>query len=424
MKSTKWLVQIVKSIMLCLFFVLIVYQSEAQTISLSEIYDAAEQHYPLINRTAIIKQITEENDVKLKKAYLPILQASAQATYQNEVTAIAGGFIAPPKKDQYKIGLSANETLFDGGEIKAQRDLNEVSGAISLQQNEIDLYTVKERASTFFFTALLLNENLKITNTTLKELQTRLASRKGAFKYGTAQESEIFSIEAEVLKIKQQITSLEEDKTSNINSLNLLTGLNLSQNATLTYQDETKPINFNKDRPEYQFFDLQKKGFDNQLKVVNSKLLPKISLFGEANYGRPGFNFLRTDFGEFWIVGAKISWNISSLYNKKQESNLINLQQKQVDIQSDVFSLNQSINFNKQQSNINKLEKLLTQDDEIIDLKQKVLKASAAKLENGTMSITDYLTDVQAEQQAEQNKALHQARKMQSIAQLKLINGN
>ena len=423
MKSTKWLIQTVNSISLVLILLFYSELTDAQTVSLDRIYESAAQHYPLINKADLLQQITQENDSKLKSAYLPSLQASAQATYQNEVTSFAVGNIIPPAKDQYKIGISANQTLFDGGETAAQREINKAMGAVSLQQNEVDLYAVKERASALFFESLLIDENFKITNATIKELQTRLDSRKGAFKYGTAQESEIFALEAETLKVKQQITSLLEDKRANIKSLNILTGLTLSENVVLLYQSDAHPVSFIQERPEYQFFDLKKKSYESQIKLIDSRILPRLSLFGEANYGRPGFNFLRTDFGESFLLGAKISWNISSLYYKKEDKNMLGLQQKQVDILEAVFTLNQSIDFNKKQSALSKLNQFIAQDEEIINLKKKVLTASAAKLENGTITVTDYISDVQSEQQAELNRALHQAQRLQAIEQLKLING-
>jgi outer membrane protein TolC len=427
MKSTKRLSYLVKvGGFFCLLCVLFSIEVKAQTVSLSDCYKAAENHYPLIKKEDILKQITQENDAKLKKAYLPSVQALAQATYQNEVTSISipGANINPPKKDQYKVGLSMTQILFDGGEIAVQRDLNKAQGEVSLQQNTIDLYTVKERISNLFFGALLTDENIKILNNTLKELDNRLNSRKKAYKLGVVQEVELFSFEAEILKFKQQISSLIEDKALAIVNLSVLTGIDLgTQTLQIPSQDISPPVILTSERPEYKFFNLQKKSIGEQLKLTNSKLLPKISLFGEANYGRPGYNFFRTDFGEYWIAGARISWNISSLYTRKEEKSIISLQQNQIDIQSEVFTLSQSIDFNNKQGTLKKLDIFLNQDDEIINLKQKIRIASAAKLENGTTTTTDYLADLQGEQLAYLNKALHQMQRLQAIAQIKLING-
>lgn len=427
MKSTKWLDTLVG---VCVLFILTLnaFNGTAQSVTLQDCYLAADKNYPLIKKAGLLSSQTRQTDLKLAKGYFPQLQAAAQATYQNEVTAFsgAGAFSGIPtlEKDQYRVGVSFNQPLFDGGEITALRKSNTSYGQALLQQNSVDLYAVKERVSGLFFEAMLLDENRQIIQTTLNELNARLKARRGAFKYGTAQASEVNALEAEVLQVGQQLSSLHEDRRATVENLAILTGLDFSPDAKFSLpQKETPPAAFVQQRPEYSLFDLQKRNLNDQLKVVNSRLLPKLSLFGEGNYGRPGFNFLRNDFGEFWLVGVKVSWNLSSLYTRQEEKTLNNLQQQEVDVQREVFRLNQSADYSRRQSTIRKLDTLLKQDDVIIRLKAKVRIASAAKLDNGTATATDYISDVQSEQQAQYSKALHRIQRLQAIEQLNLING-
>jgi hypothetical protein len=53
-------------------------------------------------------------------------------------------------------------------------------------------------------------------------------------------------------------------------------------------------------------------------------------------------------------------------------------------------------------------------DDAIINLRESVKKASAAQLENGVLSAHDYITEVNAEDQARQNRILHEMQLLQA----------
>lgn len=422
MYSTKWLNRIVG-----VFVVMSISQqlAQAQQISLQDCYQATAKNYPLIQKDSLLRIITQQTDAQLKKNYWPILQASAQATYQSEVTKIGLPGITPIDKDQYAMGISVSQPLFDGGETSAQRDLNQIQGKVQLQQNQVDLYAIKERVSNLFFQVLLLKESLKIDLATQKQLNARLEAKEGALKFGAAQEVDVNALKAEVLKAQQQITMIQNDQEAVLTQLSYFTGLTLKSEQQFSLADDLViPASYLDKRPENLLFDLNKQTIIHQQKVKDTQLLPKISLFGMANYGRPGYNFLNNNFRDYGLVGAKITWNISSFYRHQAEKKINELQLRNVAVQQSVFELNQQAQFSVQHQNLKKLNELLSQDQEIIDLKIKVSKASEAKLDNGTETVSDYISDIQSEQQARLAKVLHQIQRYQTIEQLKLINGN
>lgn len=421
MYSTKWLNRIVE-----VFAILWIAQQrlQAQQVSLQDCYQATAKNYPLIQKDSLLRVITQQTDEQLKKNYWPILQASAQATYQSEVTTIGLPGIEPLKKDQYALGISVNQPLYDGGETSAQRNLNQIQGKFQLQQNQVDLYAIKERVSNLFFQVLLLKESLKIDSATQKQLNARLEAKEGALKFGTAQEADVNALKAEVLKAQQQITMIQNDQEAILTQLSYFTGLNLNSDQQFSLTDDPFiPASYLNKRPENVLFDLNKQTIINQQKVKDTQLLPKISLFGMANYGRPGYNFLKNDFRDYGLVGAKITWNISSFYRHQEDKKINELQLRNVAVQQSVFELNQQSQFSVQQQNLKKLNTFLIQDQEIIDLKMKVTKASEARLDNGTETVSDYINDIQSEQQSRLAKVLHQIQRYQTIEQLKLING-
>lgn len=73
---------------------------------------------------------------------------------------------------------------------------------------------------------------------------------------------------------------------------------------------------------------------------------------------------------------------------------------------------------------IEKYVEQLKYDDEIIRLKTSIREASEKKMENGTLSGTDLMRDVNAEQMAIQDKILHEMELLSAIYDLKFATNN
>ncbi|MGL6268897.1 MAG: TolC family protein, partial [Chitinophagaceae bacterium] len=66
---------------------------------------------------------------------------------------------------------------------------------------------------------------------------------------------------------------------------------------------------------------------------------------------------------------------------------------------------------------------LLKTDEEIIVLKVEVKDAAKAQLDNGVITASDYIREVNAEDQARLNKVFHQLQWVQSIINYQTISG-
>ena len=78
----------------------------------------------------------------------------------------------------------------------------------------------------------------------------------------------------------------------------------------------------------------------------------------------------------------------------------------------------------QQQSDIEKLEQLITTDKEIIDIRASVKDAAKAQLENGVITANDYLREINAEDQARQALITHELQLLQATINYKTISGN
>ena len=146
----------------------------AQAQSLDECQRAAESHYPLIRRSGLIAQTAELTVRNIEKGWLPQITASAQATYQSDVTAWPermqetlqrmGLQMKGLTKDQYKLSLDLQQTLYDGGAIGSQSALARQEGRVQEVQNEVNLYQVRKRVNELYFSLLLIDEQIQLND--------------------------------------------------------------------------------------------------------------------------------------------------------------------------------------------------------------------------------------------------------------------
>ena len=125
--------------------------------TLDECQQAAEKNYPLIQRYGLIEKTTQLTVANIQKGWLPQVSASAQATYQSDVvswpsemkTMMNGMGINMKglKKDQYRVGIDLQQTIYDGGVIGSQKRIAREQGKVKAAQNEVSLYNVRKRVN-------------------------------------------------------------------------------------------------------------------------------------------------------------------------------------------------------------------------------------------------------------------------------------
>ena len=186
--------------------------------TLEECQQAAERNYPLIQQYGLIGKTTELTVSNIQKGWLPQVSASAQATYQSDVvswpdemkTMMNGMGINMKglKKDQYRVGIDVQQTIYDGGVIGSQKRIAREQGKVQAAQNDINIYNVRKRVNEMYFGLLLIDEQIKLNS----DLQTLLGGNERKLesmtKRGTAAESDLQSVKAERLNAVQKGTEL------------------------------------------------------------------------------------------------------------------------------------------------------------------------------------------------------------------------
>ena len=387
--------------------------------------EKAKANYPLVKQYGLIEQTALYNISNANKGYLPQLTLSAKGTYQSQVTklpiTIPNVTIPGLSKDQYQAVVEANQVIWDGGAISAQKKITNANTEVEKQKLEVDLYTLNERVNQLYFGILLINEQLRQNDILQNELQTnynRIASYK---QNGVANQSDLDALKVEQINTQQRETELKSTQKSYFIMLSALTGLTIDAKTELIKPEINLAIlnATTNHRPEIGLFDAQNKLLESQKELLNAGNRPKIGAFVQGGYGKPGLNMLTNAFSDFYIGGIRLSWNLSGFYTQKNNLNKIEISKKVMDVQKETFLFNADLKTKQQQTEIEKLQSTLSNDDEIIRLRGNIKKSASAKVDNGTLSITDLIREINAEDQAKQLKSLHEIQLIMNVYQLK-----
>lgn len=420
-----------KRFFLCAFQLLsIIFAGRAQTagqLTLNDCYKLAEQNYPLIKQRELIAKTADYTIENIQKGYLPQLNINGQATYQSAVTAIPiklpGLNIPALSKDQYKLYGELSQVLYDGGEMKQQKQLQKTDEAVNQQQLEADLYQLKDRVNQLFFGVILLDEQLKQNDLVIKDIQLGHDKIMASIKNGIAFRSNGDVIVAELLKNKQQTIELRASRKAYTDMLSLFVGKTVDDETVLV-KPQPVTVSSQINRPELLVYNEEDKNLDVQNKLLTAKTLPRLDLFFQGGMGRPALDLLSNNLSAYYIGGIRMSWSPSSFYTIKKERALIDINRQNLDVQKKTFLFNTNLTVKQQDANIGKYQQLLASDDEIIDLRTKVKNTAMAQLENGVISGNDFLSEVNDENQARQNKILHQVQLLMAQYTQQTTTGN
>ncbi len=409
--------------MMTLALVLTAVVTQAQT--LEECQRAAEQNYPLIRQYDLIEKTTDLTVSNIGKGWLPQVSATAQATYQSDVASFPdqllgvyqqmGITMKGLKKDQYRVGIDVQQTVFDGGMISRQQQVAREQGRVQAAQTEVSLYQVRKRVNEMYFGLLLIEDQIQLNS----DLQQLLAGNEkkltSMVKNGIAAESDLKNVKAERLNVMQQATSLESQKRMLQTMLGTFCGIEVI-NVQKPAMVETSGAN---NRPELRLFDSQLSLANAQERALNAALMPRLSLFAQGFYGYPGYNMFEDMMKHDWswngMVGARLTWNIGALYTRKNDKSKIQLQRDLTENNRDVFLFNNRLEQIQQNEDIARYRKLMADDDEIITLRSSVRKAAESKLSHGIIDVNDLLREINQENAAMMQRSIHEIEMLKQL---------
>lgn len=410
----------------------------AQGQTLDDCQQAAEKNYPLIQQYGLIEKTTQLTVANIQKGWLPQVSAQAQATYQSDVTAWPSEMKAMMSgmgidmrgltKDQYRVGIDVQQTIYDGGVIGSQKRIAREQGKVQAAQNEVNIYHVRKRVNEMYFGLLLIDEQIKLNN----DLQAMLAGNERKLesmtKRGTAAESDLQSVKAERLNAVQKGTELVSQKQMLQRMLSTFCGIEVNNIQKPQVKSDGRNLATGNQRPELKVLDAQISVLNAQEKALNAALMPKVGVFAQGFYGYPGLNMFEDMMRHKWslngLVGARVTWTIGALYTRKNDKAKLQLQRDMTENSREVFLFNNKLERIQQHENIVRYQKQMAQDGEIILLRSAVRKAAESKLAHGIIDVNDLVCEINQEHAACVQQSVHEIEMLKEIYDNKYTTNN
>lgn len=399
-------------------------------INLQTCIDLAQKNNPQFKMLGLVRDAEQIQLDILKKNFMPQTSVGGQASWQSAVTSLPislPNFTVPTiPKDQYKATLDLNQAIWDGGANKSQQKFASATSNAELKSIDNVLYQTKEQVSNLFFGVLLANQQLLNFDLNLSDLENQLKKIKANVTNGTAIKSNVYTLEARIIELNQAKREVLSRKLSAIKALGILTGQEFDSN--IRFEEPNNIMIWPSDlieRPELRFFEAQIDLLEANKSLVEAKYAPKLNLFATGGYGRPGLNFLSPDFSTYFIGGLALKIPISHFYLKTKQSDYkqIAINQYKIEIQKESFLQQIQIKLSAQKEDISKLKDQLEEDKKLIEIRAYMKKTAESKLENGIITVSDYITELDNETMAKQNFSLHKIQLSQILQNMNFTIG-
>ena len=416
-------------------WILMMLPAMAQAQTLEECQRAAEQNYPLIRQYGLIEKTTSLNVANIQKGWLPQVTASAQATLQTDVTAFpdklqtvfqqTGITMDGLKKDQYRVGIDVQQTVYDAGNIKSQKEIARRQGELQSRQNEVTMYNVRKSVNEMYFSLLLVDEQIRLNadlQTVLEGNEKKLAAM---LKGGTASESDWQNVKAERLNVVQKMTGLQSQRTALARMLSIFCGIEVN-GLVKPEMPENMPPSINL-RPELKALDAQLRLTDAQERALDAAMMPRLGVFAQGYYGYPGYNMFEDmmshKFSWNGMIGARLTWNIGALYTRKNDKAKLQVQRETTEVNRERFLFDNNLEQIEQNENISRYRQMMTDDEEIISLRSSIRKAAESKLAHGIIDVNDLVREINSENKARVEQCIHEIEMLKEIYDLKITIG-
>jgi len=418
-----------KALIICILSLMFLSLKGQELISIDSCYKRLERNYPEMQNIQLISDAVEIQHQLLKTNYLPKLRLGAQATWQSEVTQLSIDnpmfqFETPEiSKDQYKAYAEITQTIWDGGMTSVSKAIEELSGEIEHQEINLSIHQIKQQINELYFTILLLQEQYNILEYNKASINKKHNEIQVAVENDMALSADSKELEVAILDIRQEIIKTESARKTCIVMMEVLTGESIPELADFLLPGRGIQIDTLINRPELDIMDLQKQQIQQQKQQASALKHPMVSAFAQGGYGLPGLNMLSNDFDPYAIVGIRLSWNIWEWNKLKKQHAIADINLQKIDNKKHAFVNNINAQAESYLQEIKTQSDLMSQAEEIIVLREEIQASKEAQLNEGNISVSDYLEALYKASIAKVQLEIHKINKAKAVINYLTLTG-
>ncbi|GAB4337383.1 MAG: hypothetical protein Kow0037_20080 [Calditrichia bacterium] len=384
-----------------------------------------------------------ENFQKSEKAdYFPTIRLQGNAAHVSEVASLELPFILPGQppvqieagvKNQYDIALTAVQPIFTGFRTRnrvklAKAQLQARQEALESLRNQLKLQVAQ-----VYYNLRLLQLQKAIYHSSQKrwELAKRIVDQKFKLKQATAFDT--LNVARQLIRIQSHLAEADNQYQKLKNGLAAL--LNLEDVDNFEFKEEPlnqpviRPLSFYLQealarRAELNSEKHQIAAARFQKQIVRSGYLPQINASISYHYARPGINFFKDEWMDYYQAGVSFSWELWHRGKRQAQVRQVNWQLKQArlklneteaKIRREVKDAYQELLHSRQQLEISR---------NLLQREEQRYRLAAALFEKGQIGILDLSATENELTGAQLNYNIRQAQFSLAWHNLQFASGN
>ncbi len=339
-----------KSILLILFFCFAVKIEAQENLSLNDLWEIMkEKNYSLRQQQKLIEIASAEVSIQSSTQY-PVLNIGASVNYQSEIASlelIPGSSpinIEAGVKDQYDLSLSIIQPVFTGFRISSLIN----AARHQLQSKEIEKNVIENNllltiGNLYYQSQLnILQRKVLLESKRRTENQLTLICNLMEADQKTAYDT--LEVSSRKLHLHSQIIKLKDGYDILLSKIRFLINADNFQDlkpveinsVTLTVPDlsNIKHIALN-NRSELNFIDKQRKTIEYNKVALKSSYYPQIYANASYHYAKPGVNFFRNEWMDYYSVGVSFQWELWKWGYDKSKIRQSELTIEKIDLQKE-----------------------------------------------------------------------------------------
>ena len=375
-------------------------QATRDSLRLDVLQTAAERHDPRAQQLAIRESQAALRLRTIADERLPSITGAALAQHQSVVTefpAVPGRPAVSLLHDTYDAHVELVEPLLDP--TRAARAASERAQLARARADVTTaLYAVRQQVNASFFTVAALSARHEAIVATIADLETQARVADARVRNGTALRGELAALRAEVLRRRQDDAQILADRDAALRVLADLTGVALQSDATIALPALERQVAESRARqdsiaarPELARFERMRDVLSRQADVVGAQTRPRVSAFVRGGGGRPGLDILSTTFRTYWVGGLEVQWAPFDWGRTSRERQALELERDAVSADASAFRDALRRQTLSDVSTIGRLEGVLADDDEIVALREQIVREAAARFRESTITVAEYV---------------------------------
>ncbi len=378
----------------------------ARALTLEQCLSSARDNYPSIRQYELVEKSSSLTLSNVARTWLPRMEIVGFASVFNDPLDIAPG-LQPVLDDAgqtfYGAAVKLNQILYDGGEIKAQRKVAKAQADVSSNRISVEMHSVDDKVEDLFFGILLMREQIGQLKLLTEDLRISESTVSSLQKRGVASQSDLDRVHVMQVQTEQQMTDLQTTYRTYCNVLGIFIGCEL--NDSTVFEKPSEMPSDNTIRPEMNLFRAEDALLERRQSLLDSRLIPKVGLFGVASVHNSPLPMMQDS---YLIGGISVNWNIGSLYTRKNDLLMLETQRMQNDVRRETFLFDNRLEHQEANGQIENYRRQIELDERVVSLREDIMEKTERKVEAGTETVNEMLSDINAVSEAKQQKAIHE----------------